>query len=92
MNREGKSYRSLRCEGNKDKVNGSVIVVTRSVSWNEVLGDCANYTHHCLVLECPLDPAAVGREIRLDERMYTSHETGGQFISTWEHDDGYFEI
>lgn len=92
MNREGKSYRSNRLE-NGSRVNGSVVLVTRSDKWSPALEDWqSNYTHHCLVLQCPMDPAAVGREIRLDERMYTSHETGGQFISTWEHDDGYVEI
>lgn len=93
MNREGKSYRSRRVDASngKDNVNGSLIVVTRSVSWNESLGDKANFTHACLVLECPADPTQVGREVRLDERKYLSGNAGN-LVSTWDNDDCYFEV
>ncbi len=89
MNREGKSYRSERAE-NLGKVNGSIIMVTRSTKWSPDLDDTqSNFTHHCLVLECPMDPGAVGKEVRLDERMYVH---GGKFVSTWDADEKYVEI
>jgi len=104
VNREGKSYRSERPENRKHfsnvpagPVNGSIVVVTRSEKWSPHLTDeQSNYTHVCLVLECPMDPTQVGREVRLDERKYqvkTSNVTGTVgYASTWTNDDGYREI
>lgn len=91
MNREGKSYRSER-EEQGSKVNGSIVMVTRSTKWSPDVSDAqSNFTHHCLVLECPMDPAAVGKEIRLDERVYVAGGTG-KLTSTWDVDDKYVEI
>lgn len=96
MNREGKSYRSSRPEGS-GLVNGSIVLVTRSEKWSPGLDDeLSNYTHICLVLECPRDPSQVGREVRLDERKYhiTSSNVTGLvgYATTWTNDDGYVEI
>lgn len=89
MNREGKSYRSSRDDGGI--VNGSIVLVTRSEKWSSGLTDeQSNFTHACLVLECPRDPRQVGREIRLDERKY--YTNAGVYQSTWTNDDGYVEI
>jgi len=91
VNREGKSYRSERIE-DKSKINGSIVIVTCSKKWSPDLEDAqSNFTHTCLVLECPQDPAAVGREIRLDERKYRSSVTK-LLTSTWDDDDKYIEI
>ena len=98
MNREGKSYRSERPEDRKyfsnvpaGPVNGSIVVVTRSEKWSPHLTDeQSNYTHVCLVLECPMDPTQVGREVRLDERKY--YTNAGVYQSTWVNEDGYKEI
>lgn len=98
MNREGKSYRSERPENRKHfsnvpagPVNGSIVVVTRSEKWSPHLTDeLSNYTHVCLVLECPMDPTQVGREVRLDERKY--YTNAGVYQSTWSNEDGYVEI
>jgi hypothetical protein len=93
MNREGKSYRSERLDSkDKSKINGSIVMVTRSTKWSPDLDDDkSNFTHHCLVLECPQDPGAVGREVRLDERKYVSSVTK-KLTSTWFDDDLYVEI
>lgn len=89
MNREGKSYRAQRVK-KTGKVYGSIVVVTRSTKWSPALEDNQScYTHHCLVLECPLNPTVVGCEVQLDERIYI---LGGKFVSTWERDDKYVEI
>ena len=98
MNREGKSYRSERPENRKHfsnvpggPVNGSIVVVTRSEKWSPHLTDeLSNYPHVCLVLECPMDPTQVGREVRLDERKY--YTNAGVYQSTWVNEDGYKEI
>lgn len=89
MNREGKSYKSTRSE--QGLINGSIVLVTRSEKWSPALEDGqSNFTHNCLVLECPQDSTQVGREVRLDERKY--YTNAGKTLSTWENDDGYVEI
>lgn len=95
MNREGKTYRSLRSDNGV--VNGSIVLVTRSEKWSPHLTDeQSNFTHACLVLECPQKPTEVGREVRLDERkilVTASNVTGPVgFASSWTSDDGYVEI
>ena len=91
MNREGKTYRSERLSASdKNKINGSVVVVTRSVKWSPALEDrLSNYTHHALVLECPEDPAQVGAEVRIDERVYVYDD---RVVTSWERDDLYYEV
>jgi hypothetical protein len=93
VNREGKSYRSERVEPSRfvnSVANGSIIVVTRSEKWSPGVADeQSNYTQICLVLECPMDPKQVGREVRLDERKYVYV---GKLLSTWDADDRYVEI
>jgi len=93
VNREGKSYRSTRAENGL--INGSIVLVTRSEKWSPALTDWqSNFTHACLVLECPKDPSQVGREVRLDERKYRVERFPGQssLVSSWTEDDGYVEI
>lgn len=99
MNREGKTYRSNRFEGSTHPRNGSIVLVTRSEKWSPYLTDeQSNFTHVCLVLECPMDPSKVGREVRLDERKYpvSVSQSGGtptsHLASSWTSDEGYDEI
>ena len=92
MNREGKSYRSERKSDLKSNINGSVVTVTRSTKWSPDLeDDKSNYTHVCFVVDCPEDPGAIGREVRLDERKYVSSITK-KLTSTWTENDRYVEI
>ena len=97
MNREGKTYRSEREEvdpkfAGAGRTNGSVILVTRSVPWSPDRPETSNYTHHALVLECPLEPSTVGREVRIDERYYIAHEPGSPRVSSFKQDDGWLEL
>ena len=90
MNREGKSYKSWKQGEQAPLINGSIVLVTRSEKWSPHLTDeQSNFTHACLVLECPQDPTQVGREVRLDERKYRA---AGNAVSSWTVDDGYAEI
>jgi hypothetical protein len=97
MNREGRSYRSSRDEGGSSPINGSIVLVTRSEKWSPHLTDeQSNFTHVCLVLECPKDPSQVGREVRLDERkgpiMHSGVTGPVGYWSSWTSNDGYVDI
>lgn len=88
MNRTGKTYMSKRHESG-DPINGSVITVLESLSWNHNIGDNANFSHRCLVLSCPVDTTQIGKTVRLDERKWSRD---GKVISSWDVDEKYVEI
>jgi hypothetical protein len=94
MNRTGKTYMSKRHESGDlgqpfRPINGSVITVLESLSWNHDIGDNANFSHQCLVLSCPMDTTQIGKTVRLDERKWSRD---GKVISSWDVDEKYVEI